>query len=49
MQKQLILLYFEGYLYQKEPPGVKGNRISLIKPWIAGYWIKDAQILIYIT
>lgn len=31
MQKELILLYFGGYLYQKEPLGVKGNRISLIK------------------
>lgn len=41
MQKQLILLYFEGYLYQKEPPGVKGNRISLIKPWIC--WILNQR------
>lgn len=32
MQNKLILLYFEEYLYQKEPLGVKGHRISLIKP-----------------
>lgn len=37
MQKELILLYFGGYLYQKEPLGVKGNRISLIKHWMC--WI----------
>lgn len=32
MQKESILLDFGDYLYQKELSGVKGNRISLIKP-----------------
>lgn len=31
MHMELIRLIFEGYLDQKEPPGVKGNGISLIK------------------